>query len=323
MKKVIYNYDASLNWLDALGEALGGKIDENFIKVDNAICKGTHFIVPVEDGITAMVVDTTYKEEVLLQYRNENTNYLGLHFYITNLDINLIIDGDHNLIGKLNYNLSFIDCAVDMDYKIQKETRFFGVFIFFKKDILNKYFPHLTPIYDVTLGTKKNTIISLDRMCNESLILIKDFRKIQYDNLLYKIYFVGLVYGLISNFVKYLNKNKIIEHKNITIDVKNIIVSKTMLQNIIQEPFPGINFLAKQVAMSPAKYKKLFARISGANPGTYFCLNKLNMAKELLETGKFTVNEVARKLNYSTPSYLTKRFSEMYGVCPKEYQSLF
>ncbi|MCV9931569.1 helix-turn-helix transcriptional regulator [Flavobacterium sp. LS1R47] len=323
MKTVTYNYNSSLNWVDVLAEATGGCLEGNFIKGDNEMFKGTHFFLPIEDGITAMLIDTTYKEEVLLKYRNENNNFIGFHFYLTNLDIDFILDDEVTLLGKLNYNLSIVDCTIDLDYIVKKGTRLFVICILFDKEALKKYFSKITPIADIILDAQKNTVIRLDRMGTESLILINDFRKISSDSSLYKVYFKGLVYGLIGNCLEQLNNKKIIIDKTITADIKNIIASKTMLQNSIEGPFPGVNFLAEQVAMSPSKYKILFAKISGVNPGTYFYNNKLNRAKELLETGKFTVNEVAHKLNYANVSYLAKRFNEMYGIYPKEYQNLF
>jgi AraC-like DNA-binding protein len=323
MKTVTYNYNSSPNWVDVLAEATGSTLEGNFIKGDNEMFKGTHFFLPIEDGITAMLIDTTYKEEVLLKYRNENNNFIGLYFYLTNLDIDFILDDQATLLGKLNYNLSVVDSSINMDYIVKKGTRIFVICILFNKNVLKKYFSKITSIADIVLDSKRNTIIRLDRMGIENLILINDFRKISYDNSLYKIYFKGLVYGLIGNYLEKLNTKKIIIDKTITVDIKNIIASKAMLQNNIEGPFPGVNFLAEQVAMSPSKYKILFAKISGVNPGTYFYNNKLNRAKELLETGKFTVNEVAHKLNYANVSYLAKRFNEMYGVFPKEYQNLF
>ncbi|KFF15055.1 helix-turn-helix transcriptional regulator [Flavobacterium hydatis] len=326
MKTIIHHYDTSLNWIDVLANAMGGSIEGNFIKGDNETYKGTHFILPIEEGITAMLIDTTYKEEVLLKYRNENTNFIGLYFYLTNLDVNYILDDEVTSVGKLNYNLSIVDSSIDMDYHVQKGTRIFVVCIILNKETLKKNFSKITkiaPIADIVLDAQKNTIIRLDRMGIESLILINSFRKIPYDSTLYEIFFRGLVYGLIGNYLKQLTHKKIIIDKTISVDVKNIIASKAMLQNLIEGPFPGVNFLAEQVAMSPSKYKKLFIKISGVNPGTYFYNNKINRAKEMLETGKFTVNEVAQKLNYANVSYLAKRFNEMYGIFPKEYQSLF
>jgi AraC-like DNA-binding protein len=326
MKTITHNYNTELNWIDVLAEAMGGSIDGNFIKADNEMYKGTHFILPIEEGIIAMVLDTTYKEEVLLKYRNENANFIGLYFYLTNLDVDFILNDEATLLGKLNYNLSVVDCSIDMDYKVQNGTRIFVICILFDKNALKEYFSKITkiaPIVDIVLDAEKNTIIRLDRMNIESLMLINDFRKVPYNSPLYEVYFKGLTYGLMGNYLKQLGTKKIVVDKTITVDIKNIIASKAMLQNSIEGPFPGVTFLAEQVAMSPSKYKKLFAKISGINPGTYFYNNKLNRAKEMLETGKFTVNEVAQKLNYANVSYLAKRFNEMYGVFPKEYQSLF
>lgn len=326
MKTIIHNNNAEDDWIDVLANAIGGSIEGNFIKGNNEFYEGTHFILPIEEGITAMLIDTTYKEEVLLKYRNENTNFIGLYFYLTNLDVDFIMDDQSILIGKLNFNLSVVDCTIDMDYIVRDGTRLFVICILFNKDALKNYFAKITkiaPIANIILDAKKNTIIRLDRMNLESLILINDFRKIPYDNPLYETYFKGLIYGLIGNYLKQLGTKKIVIDKTINVDIKSIIASKAMLQNIIEGPFPGVVFLAEQVSMSPSKYKKLFAKISGVNPGTYFYNNKLNRAKEMLETGKFTVNEVAHKLNYANVSYLAKRFNEMYGVFPKEYQNLY
>lgn len=326
MKTIVHNNNAAQDWIDVLAKAIGGSIEGNFIKGNNEIYEGTHFILPIEDGITAMLIDTTYKQEVLLKYRNENTNFIGLYFYLTNLDVDFIMDGQSTLIGKLNINLSVVDCTIDMDYIVRNGTRLFVICILFDKDALKKYFAKITkiaPIASIVLDAKRNTIIRLDRMNLDSLILINDFRKITYDNPLYETYFKGLIYGLIGNYLKQLGTKKIIIDKTINVDIRSIIASKAMLQNSIEGPFPGVFFLAEQVSMSPSKYKILFAKISGVNPGTYFYNNKLNRAKEMLETGKFTVNEVAHKLNYANVSYLAKRFNEMYGVFPKEYQNLY
>lgn len=305
---------------------MGGSIEGNFIKGNNEIYEGTHFILPIEEGIKAMLVDTTYKETTRLQYRNKDTNFIGLYFYLTNLDVDFMINEETASIGKLKHNLSIVDSRVDMDYMIQKGTRIYVICILLDKDIVKEYFSKISKtaskIIDNILDNKRNATFRLDRMNIESLILINDFKKIDYNNSLYEIYFKGLVYGLTAQYLKQLQIKKSIFEKTFNVDIKNIIASKAMLQNNVDGPFPGINFLAEQIGMSPSKYKKLFVKISGVNPGTYFYNNKLNRAKELLETGKFTVNEVASKLNYANVSYLSKRFHKMYGVFPKEYQSL-
>lgn len=326
MKTILHQYNSSLGLIDVVAAAMGGSVEGNFIKGDNDIYEGTHFFLSIEEGINALLIDTAYKEEVLLKYRNENTDIIGLYFYQANKDVNFILDTETNLIGEFNYNLTVLDSTINKDYTVQKGTQLFVICILLEKYALNKYFSKISRnqlIDNDVFKNKKNTIIRLDRMNFESIILINDFRKIRYDNPLYDVYFRGLVYRLIGSYVDQLKLQKTVATKTISEDVKKIIVSKAFLLNVIEEPFPGIFFLAKQAEMSPSKFKNLFAEISGVTAGTYFYNNKLNRAKELLETGRFTVNEVALKLNYANVSYLSKRFHDMYGVFPKEYQSLF
>ncbi|MEZ0184527.1 helix-turn-helix transcriptional regulator [Flavobacterium oncorhynchi] len=326
MKTITHQYNTSNSWIEILAKAMGGSIEGNFIKGNNETYQGTHFILPIEEGIKAMLIDTTYKETTRLKYRNKNTNFIGLYFYLTNIDVDFMLNEEAASIGKLKHNLSIVDSKVDMDYTVQKGTRIYVICILFDKANIKEYFSKISKtastVIDNILDNKRNATFRLDRMNIESLILINDFRKIAYDNSLYEIYFKGLVYGLTASYLKQLETKESIIEKTFNVDVKNIIASKAMLQNNIDDPFPGISFLAEQIGMSPSKYKKLFVKISGVNPGTYFYNNKLNKAKELLETGKFTVNEVAHKLNYANVSYLSKRFHQMYGVFPKEYQSL-
>lgn len=325
MKTILHRYDTSKRFLEVMAKSMGGKTEGNYVKVNNEIYKGTHFTLAIEDGVSAMLFDAQYKEDVLLKYQNKDRRSIGLYFYLTNSDINFIVNKKNASIGKLNYNLSVVDCALSMEYKVQKATKVFIICIWFNKDTLKKYFfkeSRFIPVVNNFLNSKTNTKFHLDRMNIESLILINDFKKISYNSPLYEIYFKSLVYGLLGNYLKQLKTRTAVIAKDLTIDERKIIASKAMLLSFIEESFPGIDFLAKQVAMSTSKYKRLFVEISGVNPGTFFYENKLNKAKELLETGKFTINEVSQKLNYANVSYLSKRFSNRYGVPPKEYKTL-
>ena len=325
MKTITHQYDTSVKWIEVLAKAMGGSVEGNFIKGNNEIYYGTHFILPIEEGITAMLIDTSYKETVRLKYRNRNANFIGLYFYLTNLDVEFFLDKEEASVGKLKHNLSVVDCTIGTDYLVQKGTRIYVICILFDKDSIAEKFSKISKtasFFESASYNKKNVMFRLDRMNIESLVLINDFRKIAYENSLYEIYFKGLVYGLTANYLKQLQTKKSIKEKIFNADIESIIASKVMLRNNLEGPFPGIGFLAGQIGMSPSKYKKLFVKISGVNPGTYFYNNKLNKAKELLESGKFTVNEVAHKLSYANVSYLSKRFHQMYGVLPKEYQNL-
>lgn len=325
MKIIKHCYSTESRWIDVVAEVMGGTVDGNFIKGDNAMYYGTHFVLAMEDQISAMVIDTTYKETVLLKYKNDKNSFVGLYFYINKENVDFIVDDESMVVGKLDYNFTIIDSVLETDYVVQNGTQIYVICIFIDKIALKDYMdkvPELKLVSKDVFDSEKNTIISMDRMNVESMNLINDFRKLSYQNPLFELYFRGLVNELIGNYLEGLLNKKFIISKVIGDDVKRIIASKALLLEIVDGIFPGVEFLAKQAFMCPSKYKNLFTKISGLSPGTFFYSNKLERAKELLQTGKYTVGEVSDKLNYANISYLAKRFNSKYGIFPKEYQSL-
>lgn len=324
MKVIQHCYSTETKWIDVVAKAMGGIVEGNFVKGDNEIYTGTHFFLELEEKIAAMLVDTSYKEDVLLKYKNDETSFIGLYFYITNNNVDFILDNEALVVGKYDYNLTIIDSDLETDYAVNKGTHTYAICIFISKRLLQEFMetvPRLKLVSKDVFNEEKNTIVSMGRMGTESLNLINDFRKISYDNPLFELYFRGLSYNLMGHFIALLLTKKIIISKVIEDDIKSILASKIYLMENIDEVFPGIDFLANQALMSSSKYKTLFTKISGLTPAAFFYSNKLQRAKDLLETGTLTVSEISDKLNYANISHLAKRFNNKYGIFPKEYQS--
>lgn len=320
-------YRADLNWIEVLSQAIGGVVENNYIKGNNSTYEGTHYILPIENNITAMLEDTLYKQDVHFKYTNEQANFVGLYFYSADeRDIDFSIDDqEHNKLGILNYNFSIADSSLGLNYNISKGTKAFTICIFIDRELLKSYIrdiPEMAFITEDMFNQDKNTIVRLDRMSPRSSLLIDAFRKVSRENPFYEFHFKGLVYALISDYLTQLNFNKIVIGKAINEDFRSILKSKLFLLDSLEEDFPGVDILAAQLLMSTSKYKILFTKITGVSPGLYFQTNKLQRAKELLATGQYTIGEVSERLKYSSISYLAKRFKETYGVFPKEYQNL-
>ena len=325
MKVIRHCYSTEIKWIDVVAKAMGGTVYGDFIKGDNETYTGTHFVLVLEERISAMIIDVTYKETVLLKYKNDLKRFVGLYFYMTNDNIDFILDKETSVVGKFDYDLTIIDSSLETDYAVDKGTNTYVICIFMDKTALKEYMekvPRLRSVSKNVFNDDKNTIVSMGRMSTENSILLNDFRKIPYDSSLFEMYFRGLVYNLIGVTLGELLEKKIIISKVIGEDIKSILASKAFLIKSIEGIFPGIEFLAKEVNMSSSKYKKLFTKITGLSPGTFFSDSKLEHSKELLETGKYTVGEVSDKLNYANISYFAKRFNTKYGIFPKEYQSL-
>ena len=78
--------------------------------------------------------------------------------------------------------------------------------------------------------------------------------------------------------------------------------------------------MAEALAMSRVHlYKKLTA-ITDMTPSEFIRQIRLRHAEQLLRKSQMTVSEVAYKVGFNNPRYLTKYFKEMYGVMPSEYK---
>jgi AraC-like DNA-binding protein len=325
MKVANHDFDKNSNWGEVVANATGGDVQGNIIKTDNELYKGIHLVSEIEDGVTVMLSERRYKAPILLKYKNTlDGSFVGLCFYLFNFNVDFIFGGSSIEFGKLDYNFLMLDGALSMDQQIvKKQTEGYVIFIIIKKNTFKEYLKKVHKYADdAFFDTQKNTIINLDRMPHGSLDLINNFRKIPFDSPFYEMSLKALVYKLLDNYLEQVKAKKMIIGKVVNDDMKNIITSQKFLQKNNEGVFPGIDFLANEASMSLSKYKKMFTKILGVPPAVYFYNSKLENAKELLGTRRYTVREIAEKLNYSSASHFSKGFSKRYGVSPKEYQNL-
>jgi AraC-like DNA-binding protein len=66
-------------------------------------------------------------------------------------------------------------------------------------------------------------------------------------------------------------------------------------------------------------YKRLTA-ITCMSPSEFIRQIRLRHAEQLLSRSQLTVAEVAYKVGFNNPRYLSKYFKEQYGVMPSEYK---
>jgi AraC-like DNA-binding protein len=83
----------------------------------------------------------------------------------------------------------------------------------------------------------------------------------------------------------------------------------------------SVETMAEELGMSRVHlYKKLTA-ITDLTPSEFIRQIRLRHAEQLLSKSQLTVAEVAYKVGFNNPRYLSKYFKEMYGVMPSEYKN--
>ncbi|WP_184550474.1 hybrid sensor histidine kinase/response regulator transcription factor [Mucilaginibacter sp. FT3.2] len=95
-------------------------------------------------------------------------------------------------------------------------------------------------------------------------------------------------------------------------------VIKIIEEHLDDEEF-GVPILAQIVAMSqPVLYKKLNA-LTGMSVNDFIKSIKMNRATILLQSKRYTINEIAYMLGFSDRKYFSKEFKKLYGKNPSEF----
>ena len=81
----------------------------------------------------------------------------------------------------------------------------------------------------------------------------------------------------------------------------------------------SVEELSKMCNITPEYFRKIFKSFYGASPIAYINKLKIARAKELFETGGYTVTEVAINSGYSDLSHFSREFKKATGLSPTEY----
>lgn len=101
-------------------------------------------------------------------------------------------------------------------------------------------------------------------------------------------------------------------------NVQRIRQAKEIVIERMAEP-PTLQELAGEIGLSLKKLKEGFKQIYGDSVFSFLFDYKMEMARKLLETGKYNVNEVGLKVGYSTASHFIAAFKKKYDTTPKQY----
>jgi AraC family transcriptional regulator len=74
--------------------------------------------------------------------------------------------------------------------------------------------------------------------------------------------------------------------------------------------------------ISEVYFRREFKKFYGAAPLAYIKNRRIDMAKMLLDTGLYSVTDVALRCGFESPGYFSTEFRRMEGKSPKEYGNL-
>ncbi len=81
-----------------------------------------------------------------------------------------------------------------------------------------------------------------------------------------------------------------------------------------------VSTLAAQASVSTSHFFALFKRQMGTAPIDFFIRLRMNHARELLDSTRSSIKEIAATMGYDDPFYFSRVFKSVHQVAPAEYR---
>lgn len=319
MKIIEHSYGADLDWIKPLASKLNGRIEDNFIIASEDIYTGHRYFLDCGEDIVALYVDVVYHSEIKFIQKHLKNDFIGFYYNLTEGEAKKSSDDILYNVGYLGYNVAIIDGDLQTDYHVLAGSKTFALCIFVKKGMVESFIRRNYGVMDKIdkiMDSEKNTFIKFDRMSNKSIHLLKDLQKSKIGDSVFNLNLIATTYLLMSDYIyQMLNETIVIEKVNEQ-DLVSIIKIQTFLLDNVEKPFPSVKFLSENANMSASKFKKLFSKITGTTPNSFYMSNKLIKAKELIEEYNLTITEVTDQLCFGNNSYFISKFKKHFGVSP-------
>lgn len=98
---------------------------------------------------------------------------------------------------------------------------------------------------------------------------------------------------------------------------------RRVIREHLSEPEVSVEWLGGELGLSRVQLFRKVKALTGYSPVEVIRITRLKEARQLLQTTDKTVSEVAYEVGFSSPSYFSKCYRELFGTLPTERQHLF
>ena len=152
-------------------------------------------------------------------------------------------------------------------------------------------------------------------------VVIQQILNCPYKGRLKRLYLEGKTLELLTHHMASVDDTNIFFQKRHTLrpgDIESIKEVKEILVHNLEQP-PSLPELARRVGLNKNKLNKGFRLIFGTSVFDYLRICRLERARELLESRKMNVTQVAFEVGYAQHSNFTRAFKQHFGFTPEDF----
>ena len=249
-------------------------------------------------------------------------HYLFIYVYELNLPMKIVLD---NYSGYMNKGF-FGFCSNYGGFETILPAGFHGKYlqVLVQHDFLEKYID-LSPlsqstIKDIVLGqsTEMLTLPVMPSGLKNKFNRLIDVVHQPVDKPFDKLNALNVLTQMLKSFLSLsLHGNRRLRASSTPVSAADI---SAYLSEMVEQPFPGLDYLAHQFGTSVSTLKRVFQQTYDTTIHQYFTQLQVAYAKERLLATQTPIADIAYQLGFDSPGNFTRSFKKETGMSPADFR---
>lgn len=321
---MIFNYKLSSykSYLEQFAAALNTTVEDNILTIPEESGSGYIKLLNFGNNVDAIVYSMRFKNDILFRREKDEQEYYTLQFDSVTSFSNVEVKIDNEKLGDIDQRSAalFLSSYLhDIEVYLAKNIEVRGFRVLIRPEWMREYLKleGNQDILEEYINLKASGVWTKP-IDNESKELFNEILSNDNGSLLF---YQNRIMRIIEIFFEWLYNESQTLTANVHIpreDIKAAQKVESILTNDVTVLPPTIKELAKTVAMSESKLKKIFKSVYGLPPYEYFQKQRMQKAKMMLLSGNYSIKDVGYTLGYSNLSNFTLAFKKEFGQLPSE-----
>ncbi len=315
-----HTYSLTSDWRQNFVDGLGCTIVNENMYFPEETAVGSCCISEINPDVSVVIIECVMNKPLRLTRVPSEDDFWIVYYDLSDSNSKHIVDDVNHKIGyKSKLNFAIVDNKINSTYLSTAGEQFYALRLFIRKSYMKTFFndAEFKKDFKDVFDSKKKKMFFYGHIDSRSKVVLNTLKQQGIDKPNYEFLLKGAAYNLFGYLIERLNAKMPSMGTHLEKDIEAVMLSQQHLLSNLLIPFPGIEFLANIANMSPTKYRALYSSIFGMSPPLFFKIEKLLLAKELLESGSFKlISDVAYELGYNKTTYFSSIYRDYFGVLP-------